>query len=292
MHQQSPLAYFLNAPYRISDIHIQIDTLRTLLLDFDTIDDFSAGLAPFRFENLRTYLGARDIETTQWLWINAALVFHGTELIKLRARLLHTLIFRHNCSRFPDSDTEIYQVLTKLMDKDMVAEYLKGTYAILLVIFWQGTSVDSKRRGDFYLSLLATLHLDVETCVAKELEHYPGGLIVADPGYGLKRRLIFEKDEVQRPTLKWEWVYDSYALGYHVVFEFCALTNDTSFVWGPLEWPFHECYCQEDPVEYFERLELNKSKRFDRRTAAKARKERARTGQKRSRSKMPGTWDW
>jgi hypothetical protein len=229
---------------------------------------------------------------TQWLWTNAALVFHDSELIALRVKLLHTLIFWHDHSYFQYSDDEIYQVLTKLMDEEMVAEYLKGTYNLLPAFFWEGKSVESKRRGDVYLSLLASLHLDIETCVAKELECLPGGFLMDNYDYGPKRRLIFEKDEVQRPTLKWEWVYDPHAPGYHVVSEFYALASDTRLFLDDLWWPFDESYRQGCTNEYLQRRRLNKLKRFDRCTAAKARKERARTGQKRSRSKMPGTWDW
>jgi hypothetical protein len=274
------------------DIHILIDTLRTLLLDFDTIDDLSVSLTPLSFEHPWEYFGARHIQLTRWLWINAALVFHDTELIVLRARLLHTLIVWHDYPLFPDSSNEFNQVLTKLMDEEMVAEYLKGTYKLLPAFFWMGKSVDSERRGDVYLSLLASLHLDVEACVANELEHFPGGLIVAHYGYDLNRRLIFEKDKVQRPTLKWEWVYDQHAPGYHVVSEFFALASDTMYDFVLLEWPFDDWHCQGYTNEYLQCRRLSKLKRFDRCTAAKARKERARTGQKRSRSKMPGTWDW
>jgi hypothetical protein len=235
MYRETPLTCTLNVFWRISDHHIQIDTLRTLLLDFDTIDDFSVGSTAFRFKYSWQYSGIRDIQMIQWLWINATLVFHGTELIALRARLLHTLIFRHNYFLFPDSNNEIYHVLTKLMDEEMVAEYLKGTYVLLPAIFWMRTSVDSKQQGDLYLSLLATLNLDVEACLAKELKHLPGGFILADYSYGLNRRLIFEKDEVQRLTLRWEWVYDRQALGYHVLSEFYALASDPKFPWGPME---------------------------------------------------------
>jgi hypothetical protein len=282
----------LNALRPESHIHFQIDTLRTLLLDFETIDDLSVSLTPLRFAHPWEYPAVTTIEMIEWIWINAALALDDTDLVILRARLLHMLIYWHNSGSPWYSSNEIHQVLTKLIDNQIAAEYLQGTYVLLPVIFWNGTSLDSKQRGDFYLSLLASLQLDVEACVAKEFEHLPGGFMETGFDCSLDRRIMFEKDEEQRPTLRWEWIYDQHALGYHVVSEFHALASDQRLDWGPWEWPFDKPYYWGPTIEHLERRKLNQSKRYNRRTAAKARKERARTGQKRSRSKMPGTWNW
>jgi hypothetical protein len=295
MYQESPLRYGLDAYWSNSDFHIKIDTLRALLLDFDTIDDFSVSLTPRVFVTSWEYLSVRDIEMTQWLWINAALVIHGMELVKLRAGLLNMLIVSYDDVMEDDfsqhSGSRIYQVVAELMDDEMVAEYLKGTYTLLPVTFWSGT-LDSKWRGDLHLSLLASLHVDVEACVIKELEHLPGGSMAPDPGYGLQRRVILEKDEVQRLTLRWEWDYDPIAPGYHLVSYFNALAGDTFVSSHAAEWPFSSWFCWTLADEQqLKHRDIHSSRRFNRRTADKAHKERARTGQKQSRSKMPGAWD-
>jgi hypothetical protein len=234
----------------------------------------------------------RGIETFEWLWIHARLVFHGIELLDIRVKLLYSII--HNSfGRSDDFDDKIYQVLVKVMDDEMVAEYLKGTYTLLWQFFGHSNSLDSRRRGEIYLSLLGSLHLDVEACVVRDFEYYcPGGLTIDPSGVDLRKRVIFEKDQMQSPILRWEWAYDPHALGYYVVSEFNALAGDTWDLWYELQWPFYEWRYRGYTYEARERLELNKSRRFDRRTNAKARKERARTGHKRVRSKMPGTWEW
>jgi hypothetical protein len=292
VNQQSPLMYSLHSVFRGSDNHVQIDTFRTLLLEFDTIDDLSISLRPLKFIHPWEHFAIMTIEVTEWIWINAALALDNTNLVILRASLLHMLIDWYNYGFSRYSSNEIHQVLTKLIDGEMAAEYLRGTYVLLPAIFWKGTHLGSKWRGDFYLSLLASLQLDVEACVAKEFEHLPGGIMEADSTYDPNRRIIFKKDEEQRPTLRWEWVYDPHALGYHVVSEFSALVSDFPYVWGSLQWTLGGFMDGGYTYEHLQHRELNEAQRFNRRMAAKARKERARTGQKRSRSKMPGAWDW
>jgi hypothetical protein len=269
----------------------QIETLRTLLLDLHTIDDADPSSERQIYSPMRAY-DIRGMQTFEWFWIHAGLVVHGVELLGIRVNLVQSVIY----SGFGDSDDfddRIYQVLVRLLDDEMVAEYLKGTYTLLGQFFMHFSSMDSRRRGEVYLSLLGSLHLNVEACVVKDLEYYcPGGLMNDPYGVGSRRRVIFEKDQMQSPILRWEWAYDPHALGYYVVSEFNALAGDTWDLWYESHWPFCEWRYLDYTYEARECLELNKSRRFDRCTAAKARKERARTGQKRTRSKMPGAWKW
>jgi hypothetical protein len=293
----SPLGVLLSSHRGFSRDDAQVDTLRTLLVDFDTIDDANPSRddSSILVNPSPTYVFRnkifRNIEAVEWLWIHAALVFHGIELICIRVKLTYILIC-HAFGDFHDFDLEVYHVLIRLLGGDMVEEYMKGTYYLLPTFLGGGNSLDSKLRGKAYLHLLGSLHLDAEACVARELQNRPGGLIFDREDYNQVRKIIFEKDEMQSLTLRWEWAYNPHALGYYVVSEFNALAGDTWDLWYESHWPFCEWRWWVHTDEERERLYLNKSRRFDRRTAAKARKERARTGQKRSQDKMPGTWEW
>jgi hypothetical protein len=270
---------------------VQIETLRTLILDFHTIDDADTSSEPRLYNPVRAY-DIRGIETFDWLWTHAELVFHDQELLGIRVKLIRSTI-HSGFDNSDDFDNDIYQVLVRIMGDEMVAEYLKDSFSLIWSFFYDLNSVDSRRRGEVFLSLLGSLHLDVEACVAKELErYYPGGFMDDPYVSSQKRRVIFERDQMKSPVLRWEWAYDPDALGYYVVSEFNALAGDTWDLWYESQWPFCEWRYRDYTYEARIRMKLNKSRRFDRRTNAKARKERARTGHKRVRSKMPGTWEW
>jgi hypothetical protein len=282
--------FTLNGLERSSDTDVQIETLRTLLLDFDTIDDFDSS-PELTINNPWVFAGLRTTDTVEWLWTHAALAFHGKELLYFRAKLANFLLFRCNLNSSHDFDDEIYRVLIRLLDDEMVAEYLKGSYTFLPTLFSARWSVYSKFRGDTFLSLLASLHLDVEACVVKELEHLPDGCIAHHNDNFHKKRMIFENDHMQTPILRWEWAYDVHAPGYLVTSEFSSLASDVDCSWVGSEWPFLDYGWFGSKADYEHEM-LKPSRRFDRRAAAKACKERSRTDQKRTRSKMPGTWNW
>jgi hypothetical protein len=265
----------------------RIDTLRLLLLEFDTIDDRDSTLWHLLTAGSLEFYGIMDLDMLEWFWIHAALAFHGTELVCFRAKLAQILVRAHE-NYFDENDNENHKLLVKLMDDQMVAEYIKGTYVLLPILVFNSNSVDSKRLGDAFLGLLASLNLDVDACVAMELERYPEGLLLKYNS-DAEMRVIYEKHQTQGDILRWEWLYDPQAPGYHVVSAFNALAGDS---YRYYEWPFHD-FCEwEHTREYRQQRELKQTQRFNRRTARKARKGRARTGQKLPRSKMPGTWNW
>jgi hypothetical protein len=100
--------------------------------------------------------------------------------------------------------------------------------------------------------------------------------------HGMQRRVIFERSECGDWILKWVWIHDTSAPGYLLVSEYISLGADA---WFQSSWPFVsvENYYRDQNLEHL---------RFGRRLADKARKERARTGQKRAKSRMPGSWNW
>jgi hypothetical protein len=262
----------------------QIDMLRTLLLDFETIDDLATAIVAQSISRKMLHNTVKSKEVIEWLWVHAALAFFGTELVLIRAQLVHLIVSWCDMNNIHEFNDEVHQFLIRRMDAEMVAEYLKGTYLLLPVFFQDECSVNSKWRGDIFLGLLTSLELDVGACVAKELEHWYGG-------GDIKRKIILEHDAMQSPIIRWEWAYDPLAPGYHVVSEFNAFAGDVDVTLPVSGWPFSE-YNQWGHTD----KHLQHSRRFDRRINAKARKDRnhknrAPIGPERSRSKMPGSWE-
>ncbi|KAF7443520.1 hypothetical protein PtrM4_150850 [Pyrenophora tritici-repentis] len=107
------------------------------------------------------------------------------------------------------------------------------------------------------------------------------------------RDIVFETYGEGDWRLGFKWVFDPEASGYHLVSEHQALgccrrslrltyPGDEVYKYN---WPFIGELCDEAEL-------VNMEARFARRIANKARKKRARSGQKVTRSKMPGTWVW
>jgi hypothetical protein len=165
------------------------------------------------------------------------------------------------------------------MDEEMIQHYLQGQITLMLVLFWRETaSVESERVGSAFIDLLTRLGLDVEACINMELENLPGGLIKSRFSDEMDLRIVFDSLQNGDWTLRWIWDLDPLAAGHILVSEHIALGADNFYAIG---WPFSR-YHKPGKVDA----------RRERREAAKARKERARTGQKRTKSKMPGTWSW
>jgi hypothetical protein len=98
---------------------------------------------------------------------------------------------------------------------------------------------------------------------------------------------VFESRGDQGWILGFEWDIDPAENGSLVVSEYSALGPENYWEKG---WPF--CITVYYPSEEGRRQETIKNARFERRMATKSRKERARTGQKQPRSRMPGAWIW
>ncbi|KAJ4366262.1 hypothetical protein N0V83_007898 [Neocucurbitaria cava] len=88
-------------------------------------------------------------------------------------------------------------------------------------------------------------------------------------------------------SLRWEWWYEAYGTkppADTVFSQYEVLAT----CWDRWEWPFAQWKFRSTTEEM--RIESKLDARFQRRMAAKARKERARAGLKRPRSKIPGSW--
>jgi hypothetical protein len=269
-----------------------IDTLRFILLYPDQTGELDLIFRQItNGEVLQCYVETR-LDVVEWLWTHAALLYDGADLVCLRAVLAQKLLENHSRSyKFLSDDTN--RLLAKLMDNEMTNEYLCGTYSLLGGFYWTKFSIDSASMGAQYLNLLSELGLDAEQCISNEMER-GWGQDRSEPDRPT-RKIIFERSEARICGLRWERDYDPQEPGYDVVSEFNALAADSGgsknystwpfvdFVWST--WSWSDYYICPDCLG-------KKDIRFGRYMRTKARKERARTGQKQPRSRMPGAWNW
>jgi hypothetical protein len=258
-----------------------------VLFHFDQIDNPDS--TPKRLNNPHVAIGFLEtrLDIVEWLWTHATLAFHGAELLHLRAKIARALVDAY----VPHADSHndnITRLLVKLMDDDMKYEYMRGTYKLIMFFGWRHSSIDSALLGANILKLLYGWGLDAEYCIAKELE---GGLLLKPSQYSPGRRIILEKSGPVADKLMWEWVFDPRALGYDLVREFSALAADSYVSDTSSQWPFLETDVSW-PEDRCEEAQRKRTTRFERRTATKAYRERARTDRKQHRSSMPGAWDW
>jgi hypothetical protein len=178
------------------------------------------------------------------------------------------------------------------MDEEMIQHYLQGKIELIQVLLeCTIASVQSQRVGSAFIDLLTRLGLDVEACINMELGNLPEGLLnywfIEQPG----RQIVFDSSQNEGWTLRWTWDFDPLAAGHILVSEHIALGADNFYAFG---WPFYTIDPSFDWVHWkvCDRVGGKYDARRERREAAKARKERARTGQRRIKSKMPGAWNW
>lgn len=161
-------------------------------------------------------------------------------------------------------------------------------------------SCDSFTLGGILVEWLLNAGIDVEEWMSHEMKRWNIQHMFTRMGFAKKMVLEICKDGGWR--LGFEYVFDSEASGYLVVAEYQALSVEPII---ETDWPFYDLWSkfydwsrrgslcgQEASDEYEKYLEPKRRKRFERRTAAKQRKERARTGQKIPKSRIPGTWVW
>ncbi|KAH4055374.1 hypothetical protein HBH98_056120 [Parastagonospora nodorum] len=258
-----------------------IDTMRLLLHDGEILDNFEDETYTFG-DNY--HAGYMDLKTLEWLWMNAGKALSAPELQSLRFRLLEILITKYNFnSNIIDDITEC---IIRLVSKSLVQSYQEEGKELTGALFAScQLSIESSQVGGAFIDLLNRLGLDVESCINMEGEYF---LEPFYPWHDMQRRVIFERSECGDWILRWVWVYDTSAPGYLLVSKYISLGADNWFGCG---WPFtlDKLFVSDEKYDRHKNL---KHLRFGRRLANKARKERARTGQKRAKSRMPGSWNW
>jgi hypothetical protein len=283
----SPFATCLLFGHTSSSRADEAETVRLLLQSCDQVDQFDED--SFLFSPRYGWVNI-TLETIEWSWFNAALYIDDDELGNLRVSLLRG-IFRDCAITFME-DPEIGhypETIVRLMvDAHTSEHYLDGNFEFLDTLFgFDSSSLKSQVLGAFYLDLLERLNMDVGACMARQLDVLPGGVLEYHSFAG-ERKVVFEPLDHGRWLLRWIWVLDDSAPGYLLVSEHIGLGPDDPFSWL---WPFFE-----DPFDFWSQESEDRwakaEVRSTRRLANKARKERARTGQKQPRSRMPGAWNW
>jgi hypothetical protein len=266
-----------------------IDTLRVLLSFFGQAGDPSQGSEQF-------YCMSTNLDATEWLWVNAAFAAHRPNHVGYRIEIAQALV-RCYCLDESRLDDAVNWMLVEWFNTEMVQLYVEGHYTLLPGAFmYTQSSIESSCAGWAFLQLLTRLGLDMDTCVQRELQGFSKSFLVYDDaGLERQRTVILEKLQDGNPVLRWEWAYDLLAPGYHLVFEFNALAGDANPYWAMSEWPFKQFHWQDHDNDDLAKVRYNftapqQLARWNRRAAAKGRRERARLGQKRFRSGMPGAW--
>jgi hypothetical protein len=253
--------------------------MRVLLNEDDQIGPHE--YASWRSRSAFVYL--MDYDLMEWFWINAAAFWTDRALVDFRSSLLHYMISHYGSGRGCGSyDQETTRVLVKLVDAKTLLYCFQDEIRLILILFGQCTcSLDSQRTGGAFIDLLVRLGIDAAACV----ETHMAGLW-EDGVDALARNCMFERLEDGTWILGWVWIHDKSAPGYLLTSEHIALGADVetrrAFYWTFLV----------GKDQAYRRSKKNSQCHSDRLMADKARKERARTGQKRTKSRMPGTYNW
>jgi hypothetical protein len=179
-----------------------------------------------------------------------------------------------------------------------------GNFELLRTFFADERLVQPQDIGRAIVVALSMFGVDVEACMAREFLRFPLGVVECCwLGKRLKKTVKFSKQGASGNTLDWNWIHDESAPGHLLVSELAAFTvnsdmqlgyhdNLPSYYRGQGNGPLW--MNRHDRAKLYDEIDRNGGgkwpPRFERRRAKRERKERARSGQKPTRTKMPGTW--
>ncbi|CAN9176259.1 unnamed protein product [Alternaria alternata] len=272
-YNTSPLSMALTSYTSRSPLANAIDTYRCFLDDEDLVDEFNKTDGSYLVNGHPSFTA----EKIQLLWQKNLELSVGEDL-----RSNQRVVTRRFWSIIGFTDYDLHRELQfpiLPMDGDILSDIQYGRCEIFGVLF-SGcrTVMESYIVGAWFLDWLASLDLDPKLCVAHEEVNFESFQWLIDV------RIAFERNWDQKWILGFEWVFDHQAPGYTLVSEYTVIVYES--YWKPGKWPFR---ATEDKSG--QEL-VNRKVRFNRRMAAKSRKERARSGQKQPRSRMPGAWKW
>ena len=226
-------------------------------------------------------------ESLFWLWQQCRHRFSSEYSLVVRIRILKSWWASMGLEQFRD-DPDLFGVGDSKLDLsvDLLDEIQSGRCGLMLTACAEHclSEYRSFEVGAMLIDWFSQLGIDVESCLANELKLWPEGwgsnTYAGLPG----QKIVFEGSGDQDWILGFEWILDAQAPAYLLISQYRAIAMDQ---WRQYDyWPF------EYHHHFSHRKYVLQASRFERRTASKARKERARTGQKRPKSKMPGTWTW
>jgi hypothetical protein len=216
-----------------------------------------------------------------WFWDHAMSNFSGSELLTFQAMIFRDVV------RNPDND---YQILVPKMAKSnlLLDEILVGNIDAFPHLWNSHDRTESQIVGSKYIALLRSLSVDFKRSIEAELERLPGRILQDSGERNLGQKIMFYEEDGQAWVLRWEWILDEEVPGYNLLSEFPSMTcdgcDDCKFGWlfFPINGDLSDNHRQQEGPKWYAR--------HARRLAKTARKELARTGQKRPRSRMPGAW--
>ncbi|KAH8728062.1 hypothetical protein GQ44DRAFT_58281 [Phaeosphaeriaceae sp. PMI808] len=261
----------------------KIDIFRLLIADVPLSEDFQCANWSF------IYYFTGSVDDMLWLWQQSEHVLFGQDLIDFRKVLARYFFVYFVREHSVERRETFFQLWAKLIWGEFMDEIAGGQLRLLQIVCGayrtsHDNPMDSYIEGSALILALSRLGVDYQTCITRELEALENK-VLKTKSYALPdRRIKFEQNEGGDWTLEWEWAYESDEsknLIYTLHSQFDALT----LPWVFWEWPFRDPYYIIGSSEV-----ANRASRFKRRMAAKCRKEKARTGKKQSRGKMPGSW--
>ena len=273
---------------RASEYGDQIATLRCFLNDDSPFTENNWGGYWIEFLAERSENGA-----DQWLLQQSARLLPLEDLIKVQRRFIQGQWMLLSWQVLAKPEMCFLRHPYSLLTKEFMEMVDLGQFRILDRIFFYCYYVsDSFIIGDIFIQWLIASSVDVEECMKLFMGH---GIV--DELRNIYRKVVFEPDGEQGWRLGFEWTFDPEAPGYQLVSEYQALRGCENLYYlidsihqeevSNQSWPFS--WIPFDKPRSVEDLE---NARFTRRLVDKARKERARSGEKVSRSRMPGTYVW
>lgn len=279
IYDESPLSAVLSISSYETLSTNKIEVYRCLFEGADLADEFKRSDSHHR--SLRS---AISMVEAQWLWGKNLELLVGEHLRNNQRMIIRRfwsgVANQRSQSPIRFSSRHDIQLPNFVMNRDTLNDIQYGRCQILEAMFLPySDSMFSYIVGTRFLDWLISLDLDPELYVDNERAHLEG----SRHSYPHPKRIVFERNWKQKWILGFEWVLDYQAPGYSLLSEYPTLTFECS---GPYYWPF----AGWDSTKNWDAVVC--SALFNRRMAAKERKERARLGQKQPRSRMPGAWKW
>lgn len=266
----TPLNYALasSCETKLSD---PISTWRYILEDPELIDDFSPGGEPF------LYYAGFSMNGSQWLYQQSANLLRLEDACLIRASVVWET-WKFLCMA-PYWQLPLLDYPSFDLDEKTLNAMRRGTIPLLSSMFFYCEDPDcSFSLGDIFLAWLSNSGLDLEDMISQEVDLANIPDRVSEP----HKRFVYEPRKEGGWRLGFEYAFDREASGYLLLSVFGTLM--VGIVWSQ-DWPIYDSKTWGDPG-FFEWIEKQKT-RFERRMAARARKE---SGQKRCKRKMPGAW--
>jgi hypothetical protein len=279
---------------------LTIDTYRLIWEDYEEkprlLEYISSGEA---YSTLQNSWSSEAV----WLFQQSQLHLSGPELDHFRYAVLRGVLVNF----IWDTNVEGLHWLKKTLHTPAGAHLLQalnnGECGLLGSIFKDLRLIQPWDIGEAIISALLLLGIDIGACIRRELLQFPLSVAESYYGFRLRKRITFAKQIISGHTLDWAWIYDQSAPGYLLTSELAAFTvnSDMQLSYdnniflgyrgqgnGPLWMNRH------DRAKIYDEIDRKGGgkwpPRFERRRAKRERKERARSGQKPTRTKMPGSW--